>query len=46
MAALDIPIDTFARNMVFVTLGNWVGGALLVGAVYWVIYRRGKAATH
>ena len=46
VAALDIPIDTFARNMVFVTLGNWVGGALLVGAVYWVIYRRGKAATH
>ena len=46
VAALDIPIDTFARNMVFVTLGNWVGGALLVGAVYWVIYRRGKSAAH
>ena len=47
VAALEIPIDTFARNMVFVTLGNWVGGALLVGAVYWMIYRReNKAAAY
>ncbi len=36
-----IPLDQFAINMAAVTLGNWVGGALLVGAVYWLIFRRG-----
>ncbi len=30
-----------ARNLVPVTLGNLVGGAGMVGLVYWVIYRRG-----
>ncbi|WP_431854226.1 formate/nitrite transporter family protein [Azospirillum sp.] len=36
------PIDVphFLLNLGAVTLGNWVGGALLVGAVYWFIYRR------
>ena len=24
------------------TLGNWVGGSLLVGGIYWLIYRRPK----
>ncbi len=34
----------FARNLVPVTLGNIVGGSVLVGAVYWVIYlRRARA---
>jgi formate transporter FocA len=28
-------------NLLPVTLGNVVGGSLLVGAVYWVVYRRG-----
>jgi formate transporter FocA len=28
-------------NLLPVTLGNIVGGSLLVGAVYWVVYRRG-----
>ena len=44
VAALDIPLDQFAVNLLAVTLGNWVGGALLVGAIYWVIYRRPKQA--
>lgn len=35
-----IPLGGVAMNLVVVTLGNWVGGALLVGGVYWVIYRR------
>ncbi len=35
----NIPVDQFAINLVAVTLGNWVGGALLVGAVYWLIFR-------
>lgn len=30
----------FAQNLVPVTLGNLVGGAGMVGLVYWVIYRR------
>jgi formate/nitrite transporter len=32
-----------ARNLLPVTLGNLVGGAGMVGLVYWVIYRRGAA---
>lgn len=36
------PIDAahFLVNLGAVTLGNWVGGALLVGAMYWFIYLR------
>ena len=34
----------FARNLIPVTLGNLVGGAGMVGFVYWVIYRRGSKA--
>ena len=30
----------FANNLLPVTLGNIVGGALLVGTVYWLIYHR------
>jgi formate/nitrite transporter len=33
----------FLINLVAVTAGNWVGGSLLVGAVYWFIYRRNKS---
>lgn len=33
-----------AGNLLPVTLGNLVGGAGMVGLVYWVIYRRGPAA--
>ena len=29
-----------ARNIVAVTLGNVVGGSVLVAGVYWVLYRR------
>lgn len=34
-----------ACNLLPVTLGNLVGGAGMVGLVYWVIYRRGAAIT-
>lgn len=30
----------FAKNLVPVTLGNIVGGSLMVGAVYWFVYGR------
>jgi formate transporter len=38
-------IDTgrFLLNLGAVTLGNWIGGAVLVGAVYWFIYRRPRS---
>jgi formate transporter FocA len=32
------------RNLLPVTLGNIVGGALLVGAVYWFVYLRPRAS--
>jgi formate/nitrite transporter FocA (FNT family) len=32
----------FIHNLLPVTLGNLVGGAGMVGMVYWVIYCRGK----
>ena len=38
-----ITIAGIVHNLVPVTLGNVVGGAGLVGLVYWVIYRRGLA---
>jgi formate/nitrite transporter len=34
-----ITISGIAHNLIPVTLGNIIGGAGLVGAVYWVIYR-------
>lgn len=40
VAGLDIPLDQFAVNLAAVTFGNWVGGGLLVGAFYWLIYSR------
>lgn len=33
----------FARNLLPVTLGNIVGGSLMVGAVYWFVYGRSPA---
>ena len=32
----------FTRNLLPVTLGNIIGGAGLVGLVYWFVYLRGK----
>jgi formate/nitrite transporter len=34
----------FLNNLVPVTLGNLVGGAGMVGLVYWLVYRRGMKA--
>lgn len=36
----SIPLGHALQNLAVATLGNWVGGALLVGGFYWVIYRR------
>jgi formate transporter len=34
--------DFFVKNLVPVTLGNMVGGVVLVGAVYWLAYKRSE----
>lgn len=36
----EIPIRQFLINLTAVTAGNWVGGALFVGAVYWLVFRK------
>jgi formate transporter FocA len=45
--ATDFPNLTWGRflwgNLLPVTLGNVIGGAVLVGAVYWFVYLRAKA---
>ncbi|MBP2312767.1 formate/nitrite transporter family protein [Azospirillum soli] len=45
-AAPVIPVGGFLLNLAAVTLGNWIGGALLVGGIYWFIYRRPSRRTH
>jgi len=37
-----VPIDALWTNLVPVTLGNIVGGAGLVGLVYWLVYHRNR----
>ncbi|SEN94098.1 formate/nitrite transporter [Rhodospirillales bacterium URHD0017] len=39
--AAAITLGGIAKNLAAVTLGNILGGAGLVGFVYWVIYRKG-----
>ena len=41
-AAVDVP--GLVGNLVPVTLGNIVGGTLMVGAVYWLVDLRGRTA--
>ncbi|WP_449234577.1 formate/nitrite transporter family protein [Azospirillum doebereinerae] len=36
----SIPVGQYLLNLGAVTLGNWIGGAVMVGFVYWFIYRR------
>ena len=43
--AADFPnltVGAFVGNLVPVTLGNVIGGAVLVGLVYWFVYLRPK----
>jgi len=46
-SAADFPHVTVARmvwaNLLPVTIGNVIGGAVMVGLVYWLIYRRRQA---
>ena len=38
--------DFLYNNLVPVTLGNVIGGAVFVGLVYWFVYLRPKAISH
>ena len=40
LAVPGLDVAGLARNLVPVTLGNVVGGAVLVGGVYWMVYLR------
>jgi formate/nitrite transporter len=42
--ARAIPLEGAARNLVATSLGNLLGGTLLVAAVYWVAYLRDSTA--
>jgi len=40
----NLTAEGFMSNLVPVTIGNVIGGALMVGIVYWFIYLRGRTA--
>jgi formate/nitrite transporter len=36
----DLTVEAFVANLIPVTIGNVIGGTLLVGAIYWFVYLR------
>lgn len=40
----NLTIEGFVANLIPVTIGNVIGGAVMVGVVYWFIYLRGTRA--
>lgn len=38
LAGAAVSLADLARNMLWVTLGNLIGGSVLVGLVYWLVY--------
>lgn len=38
------PENFIVNNLLPVTIGNIIGGAVMVGAVYWFVYLRGEKA--
>jgi formate transporter len=41
----SLTIEGFVANLIPVTIGNVIGGAVMVGVVYWFIYLRGTRST-
>lgn len=39
----NISVSHFLANLLSVSAGNWLGGALFVGGIYWTIFRERKA---
>lgn len=42
LSGAQVGLGDFAINLVFATIGNIVGGGVLVALVYWVVYLRGS----
>ncbi|MEF2071155.1 formate/nitrite transporter family protein [Consotaella aegiceratis] len=41
-----LTMGAVVHNIIFATLGNIVGGGLLVGGIYWLIYRKSLGGLH
>ena len=42
----NLTVEAFlVRNLVPVTIGNVIGGAVMVGVVYWFVYLRGRGSS-
>jgi formate transporter len=41
--ATTLTVSATLHNIAIATIGNLIGGSLLVGAVYWFVYLRGRA---
>ena len=41
----DLTVEGFVANLIPVTIGNVIGGAVMVGIVYWFVYLRGPRPT-
>ena len=42
MTDFPVILEGFVANLVPVTIGNVIGGAVMVGIVYWFVYLRGR----
>jgi formate transporter len=42
----DLTVGGFAANLTAVTIGNVIGGAVLVAGAYWLLYRRPAAGNN
>jgi formate transporter len=42
----NLTVEAFlVRNLLPVTIGNVIGGAVMVGVVYWIVYLRGRRSS-
>ena len=41
----NLTVEGFIANLIPVTIGNVIGGAVMVGVVYWFVYLRGPRST-
>ncbi len=41
-----LTLANFLSNLIPVTIGNIIGGAIMVGLVYWLVYLKDKPAAH
>jgi len=41
----NVTLEGFVANLIPVTIGNVIGGAVMVGIVYWFVYLRGRRSS-